>query len=241
MQSGFPTTSSGRSIRRLFTVVLRGWILPLALAAAITFPLRSALADWYQVPSGSMRPTILEGDRILVSNLAFGLRVPFTSTWITRWGAPRRGDIVTLASPVDGIRLVKRVIGLPGDHLSMVDNQLRINGQTVAYEAESGVDMQKVGPGRIEHSYQEKECLPGHTHQLDLTADLPSLRSFPEIVIPAGCYFVMGDNRDNSYDSRYFGFVREEKITGRASRVGASFDPDRYYRPRLQRWLKPLV
>src|ERR1700755_600659 len=89
--------------------------------------LRSALADWNDVPTGSMKPTIQEGDRVVVNKLAYDLKVPFTMLEIFKWGDPQRGDIVVLFSPVDGVRLVKRVVALPGDKVSMVENQLFVN------------------------------------------------------------------------------------------------------------------
>ena len=219
----------------------RGWVFPIALAAGVSFPLRSALADWYQVPSGSMRPTILEGDRILVSNLAFGLRIPFTTVWIARWAAPKPGQIVTLASPADGTRLVKRIIGRPGDHICMVEDRLWINGAPITYQALDGEETQRLSRGEAAVSSHALERLPGCPHVVDLTPSLPALRSFPEFIVPAGCYFVMGDNRDNSFDSRYFGLVREARITGRASYVALSFDPERHYLPRFNRWMKRLI
>ena len=108
-----------RPLRPILTRLLRNWVVPFAATLAVFLPLRAAVADWYDVPTGSMKPTILEGDRIFVSNLAFGLRVPLTRTWLARWDTPDRGDIVTLASPRDGTRLVKRVIGIPGDLLGV--------------------------------------------------------------------------------------------------------------------------
>jgi len=203
---------------------------------AITAPLRSALADWYQVPTGSMKPTILEGDRILVNNLAYGLRVPFSSKWITRWSNPRRGEIVTLSSPADHKRLVKRVIAVPGDQIALRDNHLILNGRSIPLEslvkgAEAGF------PGAL----LAEEALPGRAHEIMLHPGRPSCRDLPEMIIPAGRYFVMGDNRDDSLDSRYFGFVDQEQIMGRASHVVASFNPDRYYLPRSGRWMKPLI
>ena len=112
----------------------RDTLLPILAVVAILVPLRSAIADWNDVPSGSMRPTILEGDRIWVNKLAYGLRVPLTMAWIAHWDEPTRGDVVTLASPDDGIRLVKRIVGLPGDRITMTANRLMINGEPVPYQ-----------------------------------------------------------------------------------------------------------
>src|SRR4051812_50030552 len=100
----------------------RQHLFPLALLVFTLTAFRSAVADWQDVPSGSMNPTLIEGDRILVNNLAFGLRVPFTNTFLATWSAPRRNDIVTFRSPYNGDRLVKRVVAVPGDTVAMVDD-----------------------------------------------------------------------------------------------------------------------
>src|SRR5580765_3137659 len=109
-------------------------IRPLLILAVILFAVRSSLADWNDVPSGSMRPTILEGDRILVNKLAYDLKVPFTTWHIAEWSNPQRGDIAVFYSPHDGKRLVKRVIGLPGDTIELRDSALVINGEPVTYQ-----------------------------------------------------------------------------------------------------------
>src|SRR5258706_9616845 len=99
------------------------------LMLLVVSSLRSALADWNDVPTGSMKPTIQEGDRVVVNKLAYDLKVPFTTIDIVKWGDPKRGDIVVLFSPVDGVRLVKRVVAVPGDKVEMKENQLFVNGQ----------------------------------------------------------------------------------------------------------------
>src|SRR4028119_1252094 len=99
------------------------------LMILIVSSLRSALADWNDVPTGSMKPTIQEGDRVVVNKLAYDLKIPFTTKAIAKWGDPQRGDIVVLFSPADGIRLVKRVVAIPGDQVELRDNQLLINGK----------------------------------------------------------------------------------------------------------------
>src|SRR6266481_8840380 len=98
------------------------------------FFIRSSLADWNVVPSGSMQPTILVGDRVLVNKLAYDLKVPFTTWHVLEWANPRRGDIVVFYSPYDGKRLVKRVVGLPGDTVELRNNALVLNGQPVHYK-----------------------------------------------------------------------------------------------------------
>src|SRR5436853_4206732 len=113
-----------KHLRRATQYLWREWVRPLGLVAIIVFPLKSALADWNWVPTGSMKPTILEGDLVLVNKLAYDFKVPFTLWRIARWGEPKRGDIVVFFSPKDGTRLVKRVIGMPGDTLAMRNNTL---------------------------------------------------------------------------------------------------------------------
>src|ERR1017187_6512279 len=109
---------------------IRWWLV----IGLVVFSIRSSLADWNDVPSGSMRPTILEGDRIFVNKLAYDLKVPFTTRHIAEWSNPQRGDIVVFFSPHDEKRLVKRVIGLPGDTIELRNNALVINGQPVEYQ-----------------------------------------------------------------------------------------------------------
>src|ERR1035437_6891855 len=108
-------------------------IRPLLILALVMFSIRSSLADWNDVPTCSMKPTILEGDRVFVNKLAYDLKVPFTTWHITEWSNPQRGNIVVFFSPKDGKRLVKRVIGLPGDTVELRNERLVINGQTVEY------------------------------------------------------------------------------------------------------------
>src|SRR5207248_4580252 len=109
-------------------------IRPLLVLALVLFAIRSSLADWNDVPTGSMKPTIVEGDRVYVNKLAYDLKVPFTTWHIAEWSNPKRGDIVVFFSPHDGQRLVKRVIGLPGDTLELRNNILVVNGQPVEYK-----------------------------------------------------------------------------------------------------------
>src|SRR5580692_4040836 len=101
----------------------------------LMFAVRSAIADWNDVPTGSMNPTIVQGDRVFVNKLAYDLKVPFTTWHLAQWSNPRRGDIAVFYSPADGIRLVKRVIGLPGDKIELTNDRLLINGQPLEYDA----------------------------------------------------------------------------------------------------------
>ena len=218
----------------------REWARPLLVMVVVLSSLRSAVADWNDVPTGSMKPTILEGDRIFVNKLAYGLRVPFSDWWVTQWEGPQRGDVVVCFSPATGDRLVKRVIGLPGDRIELRRNRLFVNGQAVEYKA---LDAELIGQidaaGQPAHRFAAED-LGGKTHPVMITPGLPAPRSFGPKTVPPGHYFVMGDNRDKSRDSRFFGFVPRNEIVGRSSAVVLSFDPDRYYLPRWGRFFRAL-
>ncbi|HET7711947.1 MAG TPA: signal peptidase I [Thermoanaerobaculia bacterium] len=198
--------------------------------------LRSALADWNDVPTGSMKPTIQEGDRVVVNKLAYDLKIPFTTVGVFKWADPSRGDIVVLFSPADGTRLVKRVIAVPGDRVEMIENHLFVNGRVAPV---SGL----TGPLPDEQqgmAFVADESLAGRSHKVMFTPQVPAVRSFPAIVVPARKYFVMGDNRDNSNDSRFIGFVDRRQIVGKATAVAFSLDRDRYYAPRFHRFFTRL-
>ena len=215
---------------------MHDWVIPLAVAAAILMPLRSTLADWNDVPSGSMRPTILEGDRIWVNKLAYGLRVPFTRIMLAQWGAPKRGEIVTCASPADGTRLVKRVVGLPGDVISMQANRLTINGEVLEYRVVNENVAEPVPGGQSVRAIHVQEMLGTVRHIVTVVPGAQSAHTFSEMTIPEGKYFVMGDNRDLSGDSRVFGLVDASAVYGRVGGVAFSVDPKNFYRPRFERW-----
>lgn len=225
--------------------IWREWLMPLAIVAAILTPIRSSIADWNDVPTGSMRPTILEGDRIYVNKLAYGLRIPFTTTWLARWDTPQRGEIVTFKSPADGIRLVKRVIGIPGDRISMQGNRLFINGAASNYHITDRDQQVRLADGRMVNIVLAEEQLAdpaGLTtpHALTITPGALSPNTFNEIVVPEGSYFLMGDNRDMSRDSRMIGFVPLRSIYGRSGYVALSVDPENGYLPRFSRWFTPM-
>lgn len=218
----------------------KNWFRPVLSVVVVLSTFRSAVADWNDVPSGSMRPTIIEGDRIFVNKLAYDLKIPFTQYHLFEWGAPARGDVVILYSPKDGMRLVKRVIGVPGDLLELRDNHLFINGQPAAY---ANLDQDTIDQiESAEHPWHRfaSESLDGRVHPVMTTPGVPARNSFPPLAVPNGQYWVMGDNRDQSADSRYFGFVGRDLIVGKATRIVLSLDRDHYYLPRWERFFRAL-
>jgi signal peptidase I len=215
-------------------------IRPLLILVLVLFSIRSSLADWNDVPSGSMRPTIIEGDRIFVNKLAYDLKVPFTTWHIAEWGNPQRGDIVVFFSPHDGIRLVKRVIGLPGDTIELRNNQLVLNGTPVEYQPIAEELLRYIPAVEREGRVFASEKLPSQTHAVGGYPAAHAPRTFAPLVVPPDEYFMMGDNRDDSFDSRFYGPVKREKIVGRAAAVVLSFDRSNYWLPRWKRFLTSL-
>ena len=227
----------------LRSLARRWWkqeIRPLLILLLIGFSLRSSLADWNVVPSGSMRPTILEGDRVFVNKLAYDLKVPFTTRHIAEWSNPQRGEIVVFYSPYDGKRLVKRVIGLPGDTIELRNNALVINGDPVTYQP-IAEDLLRDIPAadRAGHVFASEQ-LPGQTHAVAGNPVLPAPRNFAPLRVPEGHYFMMGDNRDDSFDSRFWGTVDRKRIVGRATSVVMSLDRINYWFPRSHRFFTSL-
>ena len=226
--------------RDRFKRFAKNWIVPFAIAAMVLGPFRSSIADWNDVPSGSMEPTILPGDRITVNKLAFGLRLPFTGLWLKRWSTPKPGEVVICYSPVNGDRLVKRVVAGPGDTLELRSGVLLVNGQSMAY-SDVPPDQSRYIPSdrRSAHVFLW-ESFGTSAHAVMSTPTRPSLRSFGPVTVATGEYFVMGDNRDNSADSRAFGTIREDNIVGRVFGVALSLNPERNYRPRFERFFKTI-
>jgi signal peptidase I len=229
------------SMKEKILKFIRGWLGSLFVAFLIATSIKSAIADWYLVPTGSMKPTIVEGDRIFTNKLAYDLKLPYTTFHLACWDDPKRGDIVVFNSPTDGKRMVKRVIGIPGDVIAMRDNQLYINGESLEYSPIEQDRFAQDMAGQLAGSKFLSESLPGKNHPVMLMPLRPAMRrSFGKTVVPEGHYFMMGDNRDNSADSRYFGLVERKLILGRANAIVISLDIDNKYRPRWQRFFSKL-
>lgn len=197
----------------------------------LMFTFRSAVADWNIVPSESMRPTIEVGDRLWINKLAYDIQIPFIYKSLYRHSDPVPGDIVIFESKVSNLRLVKRVIGAPGDRFRMENNRVFINGEQLPYKVESVSEF-----GTILN-----ENINGVEHKIRLEPFLQSdLATFPEVTIPKDFYFVLGDNRDNSNDSRFISFIPRDEIIGRTKTVVMSHDFDNYYLPKSKRFFKAL-
>jgi len=216
------------------------WVRPLALPFLLITAAKSALADINYVPSGSMKPTILEGDVVFINKLAYDLRVPFTTARLARWAEPARGDIVVCFAPDDGTRLVKRVVGQPGDTIELRRDTLLVNGVAQTYAPLPSSVTRDLEPAERATADFARETLGAHPHAVMALPAMPALRNFGPVRVPAGHYFMMGDNRDNSRDSRFFGFMPRAEIIGEAKGVFVSADLAHWLRPRFDRFFTRL-
>jgi signal peptidase I len=199
---------------------------------------RTAVADWNPIPSASMHPNLLEGDVVLVNRLAFDLKVPLTDVVLARLGEPQRGDIVTFRSPRDGTLLIKRVVALPGDVVEMRNERLYINGKGADYKVvEQSLD--SVG-GTATRAFQLAETWDGNRarqrRHIQIMPDVLAARTFGPVTVAPGEYLMLGDNRDNSADSRMIGLVPRKLLVGRAERVLVSADYQGNWMPRTERF-----
>jgi len=189
----------------------------------IVLVLRSFLAEPFRIPSGSDKPTLLPGDFILVNKFDYGVRLPVLHTKIVKVGEPERGDIAVFRYPVDPSKdYIKRVIGVPGDRISYIDKTLYVNGKVMPQTAVgTAIDSDDVNGPRWPVQIKEEDFF-GIKHKIYLRPDVPA-QDF-SLTVPPGQYFMMGDNRDNSNDSRYWGFVPEQNLLGKAFLIWFSWD-----------------
>ena len=196
---------------------------------------RTAVADWNPIPSASMHPNLLEGDVVFVNRLAYNVKVPLTDIVLGKTGEPQRGDIVTFSSPQGGTRLIKRIIALPGDRVEMRDEHLIINGQPADY-AMLGSGSETIASAGTLASVQLRERIGAGQHRIQLLPEVRAKRDFAAITIPPEQFMMLGDNRDNSQDSRYIGLVPRALLIGRAERILASADIEGNWLPRTERF-----
>lgn len=196
---------------------------------ALVFFLRSFLYEPFKIPSSSMVPTLEIGDLILVNKFTYGIRLPIINKKVVELNSPQRGDVMVFKYPKDmSLDYIKRVIGIPGDKIEYKNKRLVVNGKAVSYEALPDY----LDEEHLTYSKQYRELLNGAQHRILNDDRAPSYVQNPDpfpgrencsynvegfsCTVPAGHYFVMGDNRDNSLDSRYWGFVPDQNIVGKA-------------------------
>jgi signal peptidase I len=196
--------------------------------------LRTAVADWNPIPSGSMRPTLLEGDVVLVDRLAYDFKLPLSDILLFKLGNPRRGEVVTFSSPTDGTRLIKRLVAVPGDVVEMRDEQLSINGAAAQY-SQLRIVAEPMEFGGAVAGTRATERIAGSERTVQFLPAIPARRDFGPVVVPPDSYFFLGDNRDNSADSRYIGFVPRRLLIGRAHHILVSANIKGDWLPRLER------
>ena len=235
--------------------IWRNHLRPILILVLVFTSFRSVVADWNDVPTGSMRPNIIEGDRIFVNKLAYSLKVPYTAWHLKWWGAPKRGDVVVFYEPESGTRLVKRVVGIPGDRIEVREDRLIINGKEVEY-ANAPVEVRRALPenddakNKVQREFEFfVEQLDGRPHPVMIDPvphrEPGRRRNVRPFTVKEGWFYVMGDNRDNSRDSRFFqtdenGCIPIDRIVGRASRTIFSLDYNDNYLPRGDRWFRKL-
>ena len=212
------------------------WTAGLFPVIVVVFLLRSFLFEPFKIPSGSMIPTLQIGDLILVNKFHYGIRLPVANTKVTSGNPVQRGDVMVFRyPPKPSVDYIKRVVGIPGDEVAYLNKRLTVNGQPVTSEALPDY----FDESTMRYFRHEREQLPGRTHEIivdnERPAFIPGADEFPMrqncrynvegvvCKVPEGHYFMMGDNRDNSLDSRYWGFVPDRNIVGKAFFVWMNF------------------
>jgi len=185
--------------------LLREYAESIIIAVLLALVIRTYLVQAFKIPSGSMEDTLVIGDHLLVSKFIFGTKVPFTTKRLLTWRDPRRGDVIVFEYPEDPSKdFIKRVVGVPGDVVEEKEKKIFVNGKPY------------INPHEV---HKEKDIIPREMNPRD---------TFGPVTVPADSYFVMGDNRDRSYDSRFWGFVKRDKIKGLAFIKYWSWDKDKF-------------
>lgn len=189
----------------------------------VVFIFRSFVYEPFRIPSGSLKPTLLTGDFILVNKFDYGLRLPVAHKHVTAGVAPKRGDIIVFRWPPNpSVDFIKRVVGVPGDKISYVNKEIYINGNKMTQNILETKEVRDDN-GETMRVQESMEDLSGVKHRI-YTNPAIMARDFKDVVVPEDSYFVMGDNRDDSEDSRYWGFVRDKDIVGKAVLVWMSWN-----------------
>lgn len=243
--------------------VVREYIEALLLAVVLAFVIRSFVIEPYKIPSKSMVPTLLVGDHIFVNKFVYGLRFPGTKKWLFKWHEPKRGEVIVFIYPEDEkLDFIKRLVGLPGDRIRIHEGQVFVNEREVTAQevlikgvdpankrklliAQAGAQELPTSLSRIPYfrgyeNYQIKvEELGEVKHLMQKSRQMPSNDEF-DLVVPPDSFFVMGDNRDQSADSRVWGFVPRENLKGKAMFIWLSLDSDRGG-VRARRFGRPII
>ena len=179
----------------------------------VVFVIRSFIVEPFKIPSGSMMPTLISGDFIAVNKFTYGIRLPVWNKTLISLGSPKRGDVFVFHYPKKpSIDYIKRVVGLPGDEIKYINKKLVVNGQPLKLNFKGKYNYE-ANDGQIMDALEFEELLVDSTHSI-LTHDIPSENY--QFNVPEGHYLAMGDNRDNSSDSRVWGFVPEKLLVGKA-------------------------
>lgn len=185
---------------------LQEWAESIVIAIFLALVIRSFIIQAFKIPSGSMIPTLLVGDHLLVSKFIYGIKIPIINKTVIKFKDPKRGDVIVFIFPLDHSKdFIKRVIGLPGDKIQIIDKKVYINGQLYPDP----------------HAY--------HSDPRIYPAEVSPRDNFGPVIVPPHKYFVMGDNRDSSYDSRFWGFVDREDILGKALIIYWSWEKPFYH------------
>ncbi|MDB4908065.1 MAG: signal peptidase [Gemmatimonadetes bacterium] len=227
-----PTAATRVSLAARTRAIIMGTLPTLAIFLVT----QQLLAEAFRIPSGSMEPTLLVGDRLFVNKLRFGPHIAFTSHSLPGYASPRRGDVTVFVSPPQDVAiriapdevtptLVKRIIGVGGDTIAMRHGQLTVNGAVVPSPNSFVLPDSIADQPQSSFTWQHQVEIRGSRFGPPVPA--PSLHEWGPLVVPAGTFFMMGDNRDNSVDSRYYGPVPRANLRGTPTFIYYSYDPDR--------------